>query len=549
MKITPSQTLFSFWRDMCGGTPLFVSAKISGLDSDRDQIHTAYKKLCRKHPVLLMRYWPGDDGYASDQMTIPASTQCKVQTDDDALRIAEVNEDQACTALNTFKQQSLSLRLGQGATACHRIFVALCAGEVHSVAIAVEHLFVDGLSCDQVLADFVNMLHTPHSAADEDNLDEFALASENLLKQYCAAFAELPAFDPYLQEFLGERTLYLGDQPRTSHVQGPDSDYRSLIVRIPNSKLSIHAKTRGMTRGFSQFSHLLACFENALQIADPRLKELVIQVATHGRVLPSAKLPREIIGCFASAMPYRLHFAGQTPINEQALAHEQRIRPLITRHTDQISSKGNQEALFRNQGLRAKLANESFASAIRLSAVSNIYFSFFGTSAADRLSQGIRVQEFDFGTSNLPGSLDVMLINVGDELIASFNFDERYFQQAYIEKLSSAFASATVVEFAAGTTNTEAPNQTEQIPIDANIIDCMASILSKVAVRKIHNYELEMELDIAFDLGIDSLGRTIAVAELSRLLDVRFGDEANERLFACASLREFITIFKTERRM
>lgn len=519
---TPSQHLFSVWNGLCGNTIVCSGITLINTDCFSEEIffsawkrwlETSYELNIRvdyissqSEPLILML----DDSLPSDncfRFINREQSSIEYAVDEEIHKLLNADMD----TVNKFN---------------HCLCVIKFSENKYVVLLAVEHMLSDGLSVDVLLNRYLKLLD------DQEKNDLFAKEryhlDKPLLDKY-SNFREIssPFTQQYAEKVLSKRYFWNPNHKPLIHRKGR---YKRLQKSLSGGLIN-NVNRFLSTQKTSLFPLLTSFFIESFFTSQPSENELLLQIPTHGRKFNNQILDKCMVGCFAQA--FLLH---TTRVEQSSQNATQRFNELqryvlncMDNEVDQLTARRNADSI-KKSSLPTRLHNDAFAHALRKSMPTNVYFSFYGSSSLPLQYKHFALENYHLATTNLAGTLDVMVVQYNENIEVSFNYDSLFFNDETIEHLAETFEQHfNNVEQILDTT-VEASNPALLIDIATQkvLIDC----INKYSLETISEHDKDSHIEI--DLGLDSLMKTRVLLDFLALTQ-RTPQDINREIFYSAS--------------
>jgi hypothetical protein len=529
---TPSQYLFSMWKDLCGGTNVCSGVRIQLTNvATRQDFWDAYCRFFEQAKPLHLSISCGADSY--DELQIESSYfypppssafDCIEWTGNSA-------DDVATTSVNSL----LAMSLGGTAQDNHFLKIVHCSPSDVVILLVVEHLFADGLGVDQLLRAFLVELERVLSVSSG------SMARSDLPVGVFPAYSNYveslsPFVIDYCKSSMIRRFFWSPGKAPIKHMQG---QYKMRCLSLSTQHLE-QITILLSEHSISLFSYLTCCFARAFfhsQIEEP---ELLLQIPTHGRTVGNLSIGKEYVGCFAQS--FLLHFERNELASRALMELEQRIQDYSTKclinEVDQITARRSSRSL-RQGNLRKRVKDQDYALGLRRNMPTNVYFSFYGQTGVELESSTFSIGKHYLGTTNLSGGVDVVAVLTATGLEVSINYDSLFFGDDVITRLADQLS--TELHTRKNLANFSAP--TYQIP-STNVDNGAVAFLDLVNEYSVSTVTLsDRHRHLEIHLGLDSLAKTQIYVRALALFALDSSDVPLEPFYRSVTLDEWFELF------
>jgi len=494
--------------------------------------NAAWQQLIQRHPVLQLQWrWPG-----KKQATF-ADVQARFITEWEPPLMQchdlRAEADQAAVLEQAFNTQ-LNRHWDIEQWPLHEFALYRTGEQEHVLFWSNEHLICDGLSNQQALREFLQLY-----AAE--------LAGETLPLPPCHQPEQYVALVRRINAAVAERHD-TGALPAVSgsfvfNPQGQQRD-RSKVHFVCRKQVLSAALTAQLTElsrrsRYSINTLLLLAFARVIAgYADPA-RQIILQVPTGGRNYADLAV-QDTLGCFAQNLSLAFDPATLADL-PQALEQIQRSIDTAILYGADHQQAQELSALVQQLPLTEQDQLPDHAAALMLAAVkSNLYFPYTGQTGIANSYGPLQVLQYRAGTSNSPGSIDVLQEIFDAQLHVFVNYDQSFFSADFIEALLQRYLAALETLTASAVTaaaTAEVPavlcsTASSELAVAPAVTAVVLAVARQVLPRPLQSADLTKDLEA--DLGVDSIDKIRLVAQLHRE-DARVDRAA---LVKCRSLAE-----------
>jgi len=529
MTPTPSQHLFSVWNGLCGNTVVCSGVTLqSPAAISQDAFYSAWSAWVRTSYEMNISV-----DYRGEKPEPLVLTLDDRLPDENCFRFINSELLSPEAAIQENLQTLLNAEMNTLNKNSHTLCVIKFSQQRYAVLLAVEHMLADGLGVDVLLNRYLAVLDRPGLVTlsaqeryyqDKTHLDNYAVCEET----------SSPFTREYAETVLTKRFFWNPDNRPLLHRKG-----RYKTIQKSVSAAALHKINRYLTaHRISLFSWLMGCFVDSFLASQPDVDELLLQIPTHGRKHNNQSLDKNRVGCFAQA--FLMHTQRK---DHEAKSPAQRFTDLqgyvlacMGNEVDQLMARRN-AASIKKSLLPSRLNDDAFALALRKSMPTNLYFSFYGTTSLPLRHENFDIDHYYLATTNLAGALDVMVIQYGESLEVSFNYDSLFFEEDIIARLADSFGQQL--------TNVITPTTDRDITSSASPTD---RATHKVLIDCINKYSLEPveesdgELHLEIDLGLDSLLKTRVLVDFMARAHCPAQAIDREKFYSAVTLMELFNV-------
>ncbi len=527
---TPSQHLFSVWSGLCGNTVVCSGVMVNNAATlSEKKFFAAWEQWLRTSYEVNIRV-----AYSSEESEPLLLTLDDSVTADSCFRFINREHTAIEQIVDGEIQQLLNAELDTAGKANHCLCVIQFSQHKYAVILAVEHMLADGLGVDVLLNRYLDLLDNPQQPAV--SAEQRYRQDKPLLDSY-ASYEEIssPFTRQYVEEVLTKRYFWNPDAQPLTHRKG---HYKRLQKSLSAPVLN-NVNRYLSAQKISLFPWLTSGFIDSFFSSQPAEKELLLQIPTHGRKFNQQILDKNIVGCFAQA--FLLH---ATRSEQTALPSTQRLNQLqryvfdcMGNEVDQLTARRN-AASIKKSALPSRLQDDAFALALRKSMPTNVYFSFYGTSSLPSQHTHFALENYHLATTNLAGALDVMLVQYGENLEISFNYDALFFNETTIAALAETFEQVITQVDLTSAVATEA--STSPAAVDTASYQALIACINKYSLEPVDEHDEDSHLEI--DLGLDSLLKTRVLVDFMALTRRATEDINREKFYSAVTLSEMLNV-------
>ncbi|MEI2263931.1 condensation domain-containing protein [Erwinia sp. CGal63] len=533
MTPTPSQHLFSVWNGLCGNTVVCSGVTFqSPAEIDKGAFSSAWSQwVTTSYEINISVDYRGEkpeplvltlDGRQPDE-------NCFRFINSELLAPEQVIQEELQTLLNA--------EMNTANKNSHTLLVIKFSQHRYAVLLAVEHMLADGLGVDVLLNRYLALLDQPGmdtlSARERYYQDKKHLDNYAAHKEISSSFTR-----QYAENILTKRFFWNPDNKSLMHRKGCYKTIQKSVPAATLQKINRHLTAHRI----SLFSWLTGCFVDSFLAYQPALNELLLQIPTHGRKHNNQSLDKNRVGCFAQAflLPMQRKDHEEKPSAQRFTDLQRYVLECMGNEVDQLMARRNAVSI-KESLLPARLNDDAFAIALRKSMPTNLYFSFYGATSLPLRHESFDIDRYYLATTNLSGALDVMIIQYGESLEVSFNYDSLFFEEETIARLAECFGQ-----------------QLENVMSSAADIDIKRSaspadrVMHSILIDCINKYSLEPagesdgELHLEIDLGLDSLLKTRVLVDFMARARCPAQAIDREKFYSAVTLMELFNVVSTQ---
>lgn len=504
VPLSDSQYLFLPAHFLTKSSSLCSYVEIKG-KVDIDVANKVWKKLIDRHPVLQLGFtWPNKENASFSDVKVSFEDQVAplVKTVD----ISSLSSGEQAEAIQAAFEERLNYQWDLEQWPLHDFSVYKKSDAESVLFWSNEHIISDGLSNQQALREFLELYESEMTGK----------------KVRSSSFGSRESYS----ELITRINSYLENDERAetqsnagvsgSYCFNPENKERNIenakfvcLKKTLDKKLTQELVSLTKRSGFSFNTLLTTAFLNAVAKFDTTSQDILIQVPTSGRIYQDLDLTN-VMGCFAQnlSIAFNRSNSGEdiaTALDRvQNLVNESLVYGADIKQARELGNLVKQMRLTANNKL-PKYAVDMLLDSVK----SNLYFPYTGQTGIKAQYADLVIAKYAAGTSNSPGSIDLLQEIFQEELHLFVNYDSSFFSQTIIESIVSEYIrnleTFTQLSFA-------------QNAADVNAVDSGAkSEFVLNTARNVLNSPInaaDLEKDLEADLGFDSIDRIKLVTQL-----------------------------------
>ncbi len=469
---------------------------------DLDVANAAWKRLIERHPVLQIGFqWPGKKSATFSDVKVDFVrdyTAPRIQCTD----IRAVSDKDA-VILQAFNEQ-LNRQWNMEQWPLHEFSLYQKGDDEYVLFWSNEHIISDGLSNQQALREFLQLYTAELTGA------VIPAAEYGSTEKYVDLINRINSYTE--SETRAEIPVALAG----SYTFNPEGNLRDrskvkfeCAKHVLDSTLTEKLFELTKRSRYSMNTLLVNAFIRVIAQYDKSSQDITLQIPTGGRNYPDLSLTNTM-GCFAQNLS--LSFSRNNIEDRQhgLESVQNTINDSILYGVD-IKQARDLTALVKQMPLTEQNLLPKHAVDLMLGAVkSNLYFPYTGQTGIESCYGDIQVVQYTAGTSNSPGSIDLLQEIFDGQLHIFVNYDASFFSSALINSLVSDYI-ASLESFIAQ--DFVADSVTALAPVDG--LPQIAIVLEHA--NKVLNASLtigDVDKDLEADLGFDSIDKIKLVTQL-----------------------------------
>lgn len=467
-----------------------------------DVANAVWKKLIERHPVLQLGFqWPGKKSATFSDVKVDFVRDYTAPH----IHCTDIRAvpDKDAVILQAFNAQ-LNRQWNMEQWPLHEFSLYQKGDEEYVLFWSNEHIISDGLSNHQALREFLQ-LYTAELTGAVIPVAEYGSTEKyvdliNRINSYTES--ETPTETP--AALAGSYTFNPEGNLRDRSSVKFECAKRVLDSTLTEKLFSLTKRSR-----YSMNTLLVNAFIRVVAQYDKSSQDITLQIPTGGRNYPDLSLTNTM-GCFAQNLSIsfsrnniedRLHGleSVQNTINDSIL------------YGVDIKQARDLTVLVKQLPLTEQNLLPKHAVDLMLAAVkSNLYFPYTGQTGIECCYGDLRVVQYTAGTSNSPGSIDLLQEIFDGQLHIFVNYDTSFFSSAlinslvddYIASLESFIAQDFVADSEA------ALARVDEFPETAIVLEHANKVLNASLTLS------DAEKDLEADLGFDSIDKIKLVTQL-----------------------------------
>ncbi len=469
---------------------------------DINLANAAWSKLIQRHPVLQLGFqWPGKKSATFADVKVDFVRDYlapKIRCED----IRALSDKSA--AIQQAFDERLNRQWNMEQWPLHEFALYQKADDEYVLFWSNEHIISDGLSNQQALREFLE-LYTAELSGVVIPAAEYSSAEQyvELIKRI-NSYTESESVADIPQALSGSYTFNPEGKIRDRSNVKFECAKHVLDSAFTDKLFELTKRSR-----FSMNTILVNAFIQAIAQYDKTGQDITLQIPTGGRNYPDLSLTNTM-GCFAQNLSISF---SRTNIGDQQSGFDlvqNTINDSILYGVD-IKQARDLTALVKQMPLTEQNALPKHAADMMLAAVkSNLYFPYTGHTGIASCYGNVQVQQYTAGTSNSPGSIDLLQEIFDGRLHIFVNYDASFFPSTlidslvkdYIGKLESFTAQNFILTSGAHLNVVDSQLQTDVVLDHANRV--LNASLTLGDVNK----------DLEADLGFDSIDKIKLVTQL-----------------------------------
>ena len=462
-----------------------------------------WQQLIERHPVLQLQFcWPSKTAATFADVTAhfvqnwqPPQMQL--------IDLSSVSDQDA--ALQQAFDQQLNRHWDMQQWPLHAFTLYQLAAEKHLLLWSNEHIISDGLSNQQALREFLQLYQA-------------ALSGQTLPLPAC----HLPTHYRALVEQMNQRAAAL---PATvsastgSYLFNPakrkrDRKKATFVCREQLLDAQLTEQLIALTgrSGFSMNTLLVTTFAQVIASLAPNAAQLLLQVPTSGRNSPDLAL-QHTLGCFALNLSVQIDTAQLKNLPQVLQQVQHRIDTAVLDGEDVWQGR-ELGLLLRQLPLNGQNRLPEHAAQMMLAAVkSNLYCPYTGHTGIASQYGPLAVTSYRAGTTNSPGSIDLLQEIFAGQLHLFLNYDQSFFPAKLMTQLLQRYVAALqalVVDARLQPAPLLAAVQEPEV--DAALIRAVLVQANQVLPQSLQ--DADMDKDLVAELGFDSIDKIRLVTQL-----------------------------------